>query len=245
MPPSLPSSVQAQYPGQSISFTGHSLGGAMAQVQAAATGQSAITFGAPGVAFAVDKKAADAVSDKVVNYVLPGDLIGSSGTHVGKVALLTPSGTTFMNDLAAVGVGFAVGGPFGALIAAVGLVVANHPLDNYEKALDESSSSSSSAAGGGGRPAARLTDMHACPMVTVLVPHVGGPISGPCAPNVLIGGLPAARVGDLAVCVGPPDVIAMGSTTVVINGQPCARVGDMTAHGGVIVIGMPTVLVGG
>ena len=93
-------------------------------------------------------------------------------------------------------------------------------------------------------PAARLTDMHVCPMVTVLVPHVGGPILPPGAVTVLIGGMPAARVGDMAVCVGPPDVIILGSFTVLIGGQPAARLGDMTAHGGAIVIGCPTVLIG-
>lgn len=99
-----------------------------------------------------------------------------------------------------------------------------------------------------GQPAARLTDMHVCPMVTPSVPpipHVGGPILPPCAVTVLIGGMPAARVGDMALCVGPPDVIALGSMTVLIMGQPAARMGDMTAHGGSIVIGMPTVLIGG
>lgn len=95
-----------------------------------------------------------------------------------------------------------------------------------------------------GQPAARLTDMHVCPMVTGIVPHVGGPIAGPGCPTVLIGGMPAARVGDMAVCVGPPDVIALGAFTVLIGGQPAARMGDMTAHGGAIVLGFPTVLVG-
>jgi uncharacterized Zn-binding protein involved in type VI secretion len=85
--------------------------------------------------------------------------------------------------------------------------------------------------------------MHVCPMVTVLVPHVGGPIMAPGAPTVLIGGLPAARVGDMCVCVGPPDVIALGSFTVLIGGQPAARMGDLTAHGGTIVLGEPTVLI--
>lgn len=94
-----------------------------------------------------------------------------------------------------------------------------------------------------GQPAARLTDMHVCPMVTVLVPHVGGPILAPGAPTVLIGGLPAARVGDMVTCVGPPDVIALGSFTVLIGGQPAARMGDLTAHGGTIVLGCPTVLI--
>lgn len=95
------------------------------------------------------------------------------------------------------------------------------------------------------KPAARLTDMHTCPMFNVLTPHVGGPIMPPCCPTVLIGNMPAARVGDMAACAGPPDVIVQGSTTVLIGGQPAARMGDMTAHGGFIVMGLPTVLIGG
>lgn len=93
-------------------------------------------------------------------------------------------------------------------------------------------------------PAARLTDMHACPMVTGVVPHVGGPIVAPGAPTVLVGGLPAARLGDSAVCVGPPDVIVTGVPTILIVGQQAARLTDSTAHGGVIVAGLPTVLYG-
>jgi uncharacterized Zn-binding protein involved in type VI secretion len=81
-------------------------------------------------------------------------------------------------------------------------------------------------------------------MVTVLVPHVGGPILPPGGIPVLIGGMPAARVGDMCVCVSPvPDVIALGSFTVLIRGQPAARMGDMTAHGGLIAVGCPTVLI--
>jgi uncharacterized Zn-binding protein involved in type VI secretion len=95
-----------------------------------------------------------------------------------------------------------------------------------------------------GQPAARLTDMHVCPMTTGPVPHVGGPITGPGAPTVLIGGMPAARVGDLVTCVGPPDTIAAGCFTVLIGGQPAARMGDSCAHGGTVVIGCPTVLIG-
>ena len=95
-----------------------------------------------------------------------------------------------------------------------------------------------------GLPAARLTDMHTCPMVTGVVPHVGGPISGPGAPTVLIGGLPAARATDMAVCTGPPDTLIPGSATVLIGGMPAARMGDATGHGGVIVLGCPTVLIG-
>ncbi len=96
-----------------------------------------------------------------------------------------------------------------------------------------------------GKPAARITDMHTCPMVTGSVPHVGGPVLPPGEPTVLIGGMPAARVGDMAVCTGPPDSIAMGSATVLIGGMPAARLGDITAHGGTIVAGCPTVLIGG
>ena len=92
-------------------------------------------------------------------------------------------------------------------------------------------------------PAARISDMHVCPMFTGPVPHVGGPILPPGAVTVLIGGLPAARVSDMCVCVGPPDVIAMGSTKVLIGGLPAARMGDMTAHGGTIVLGCFTVMI--
>jgi Uncharacterized conserved protein len=93
--------------------------------------------------------------------------------------------------------------------------------------------------------AARMTDMHTCPLFNGPVPHVGGPITGPCVTNVLIGSLPASVVGDLLVCVGPPDSIVKGSTSVLIGGRPAARQGDMTAHGGVVVMGFPTVLIGG
>jgi uncharacterized Zn-binding protein involved in type VI secretion len=92
-------------------------------------------------------------------------------------------------------------------------------------------------------PAARVSDMHTCPMSDGPKPHVGGPILPPGAPTVLIAGLPAARVGDMATCVGPPDAIAMGSTKVMISGKPAARMGDQTVHGGVIVAGAPTVMI--
>jgi uncharacterized Zn-binding protein involved in type VI secretion len=95
-----------------------------------------------------------------------------------------------------------------------------------------------------GMPAARVTDMHVCPMVTGVVPHVGGPILPPCAPTVLTGGLPQARVTDLLTCVGPPDIIALGSFTVIVSGMLAARIGDMTAHGGTIILGDFTVLIG-
>lgn len=95
-----------------------------------------------------------------------------------------------------------------------------------------------------GQPAARLTDMHTCPMVTGTVPHVGGPIVGPGAVTVMVGGLVVAKVGDQCTCVGPPDTIVKGSTTVLAGGAPVARMGDMTAHGGVIVVGAMNVLIG-
>jgi uncharacterized Zn-binding protein involved in type VI secretion len=94
-------------------------------------------------------------------------------------------------------------------------------------------------------PAARVTDMHVCPMFNGPVPHVGGPILPPGCPTVLIGNMPAARVTDMATCVGPPDTIIMGSTTVLIGNMPAARMGDSCAHGGVIVMGYPLVMIGG
>ena len=96
-------------------------------------------------------------------------------------------------------------------------------------------------------PVARLGDMHTCPMVTPgtpPVPHVGGPVLPACCPTVLIGMMPAARVGDMCTCVGPPDAIAMGSMTVMIGYMPAARIGDPTVHGGAIVMGYPTVMIG-
>ena len=94
-------------------------------------------------------------------------------------------------------------------------------------------------------PAARVNDMHVCPMVNPGgAPHVGGPILPPGEPTVLIAGMPAARVGDMATCSGPPDSIVVGSGTVLIGGMPAARMGDSTAHGGTIVAGEPTVLIG-
>lgn len=95
-----------------------------------------------------------------------------------------------------------------------------------------------------GQPAARVTDPHVCPMVTVLVPHVGGPILPPGAPTVMIANMPAANVGSMCTCVGPPAPIVMGSMTVMIGGKPAARMGDPTGHGGTIIMGCPTVLIG-
>jgi uncharacterized Zn-binding protein involved in type VI secretion len=95
-----------------------------------------------------------------------------------------------------------------------------------------------------GFPAARVTDMHVCPMVTGVVPHVGGPIIPPGCPTVLIGEMPAARMGDMLTCVGPPDTIMKGSPTVLIGGQPAARMLDTCEHGGMIILGCFTVLIG-
>jgi uncharacterized Zn-binding protein involved in type VI secretion len=95
-----------------------------------------------------------------------------------------------------------------------------------------------------GQPAARVGDMHICPMITGLVPHVGGPILPPGAPKVFIGGVPAATATSMCTCTGPPDMIAGGSATVMIGGLPAARMGDTTIHGGTIVIGSPTVMIG-
>ena len=96
-----------------------------------------------------------------------------------------------------------------------------------------------------GQPASRITDMHVCPMVTGVVPHVGGPILPPGAVTVLIGSLPAAKLGDMCTCVGPPDTIIKGSMTCLISNMPAARMGDQTVHGGTIVLGLPTCLIGG
>lgn len=97
------------------------------------------------------------------------------------------------------------------------------------------------------QPAARMSDMHLCPMQTpapIPIPHVGGPIL-PLPSTVLIGSIPAATVGQMCLCVGAPDSIVKGSITVLINQKPAARMGDLTAHGGTIIMGLPTVLIGG
>jgi uncharacterized Zn-binding protein involved in type VI secretion len=95
-----------------------------------------------------------------------------------------------------------------------------------------------------GMPASRITDMHVCPMVTGIIPHVGGPIIMGL-PTVITGMMPQARVTSTCVCVGPPDIIVKGSATVLVGSLPAARIGDLTAQGGVIVLGFPTVLMGG
>lgn len=98
-------------------------------------------------------------------------------------------------------------------------------------------------------PGARIADAHVCPMVTpagpVPVPHVGGPVIGPGVPTVMVGGMAASVVGDTCTCVGPPDSLMMGSSTVMIGGKPAVRVGDVSAHGGSVTVGCPTVMIGG
>ena len=96
-------------------------------------------------------------------------------------------------------------------------------------------------------PAATVGSMHVCPMLnpgTPPPPHVGGPVSGPGVSTVLIGGKPATVMGDMCTCIGPPDVIVQGEATVLIGGKPAATIGSMTAHGGSITAGDPTVLIG-
>lgn len=95
-----------------------------------------------------------------------------------------------------------------------------------------------------GKPVATIGSMHVCPMCSGTVPHVGGPIVGPGSPNVLINGKPAAIIGDICTCAAVPDTIVQGNPTVLINGKPVACVGDMTAHGGTITSGEPTVIIG-
>ena len=93
--------------------------------------------------------------------------------------------------------------------------------------------------------AARVGDFHVCPMFTGVIPHIGGPVIPPGTITVLIGGMPAACMGDMCTCIGPPDSIILGSTSVLIGGKPAARMGDSTAHGGIVLLGCPTVMIGG
>lgn len=93
--------------------------------------------------------------------------------------------------------------------------------------------------------AARVGDMHSCPMMNGNTPHVGGPVLPPGTVTVMIAGTPAAKVGDMLTCTGPPDTIVKGSATVMIGGMPAARQGDSTAHGGTITAGCATVMIGG
>lgn len=93
------------------------------------------------------------------------------------------------------------------------------------------------------KPAAFLGSLHVCPQVTGVVPHVGGPAMG-MAVMVMVGGPVAVNTNNISVCVGPPDKVAMASTTVMAQGKPMARMGDLCGHGGSIVLGMPTIIVG-
>ncbi|WP_167561774.1 lipase family protein [Bosea lupini] len=188
--------VQMENPESQVNFTGHSLGGAEAQVQAARLdmGSKAITFAAPGVQFAVTNDEAAAAQAHVVNFVVPGDPVPLRGDHIGKVVTLTPSRETRLRNIAAIAVGNLIGGPLGLLLAALS-IAATHRLGDYVSALEaaglgapagstRAGAGGGSRGGGGGRPAARLLDptMHGPPLT---------PGSG--SPNVLIGGKPAWR----------------------------------------------------
>lgn len=95
------------------------------------------------------------------------------------------------------------------------------------------------------KPAARVTDRHSCPAVLGGIAHVGGRVTGPGCPTVIIAGQPAARMGDLASCTGAVARIVAGSASVRIGGRPAARQGDATEHGGALIGGSATVLIGG
>lgn len=233
------------YPESPITFAGHSLGGGHAQVQAAGMpGTEAVTFAAPGVAFAVEEDARQLAADRITNYVLPGDPVTRSGQHVGEVISLHTPGST-LKTAASLALGMVVGGPLGILASVAALAAFHHPLGSYQAALGGGTGAASApSAPGAGRPAARMGDMHVCPLVTATVPHVGGPIAGPSAPTVLVSGLPAAVLGDLVTCAGPPDALVLSSVTVLVTGRPLVRMGDTTAHGGSVVAGAFTVLVG-
>lgn len=125
--------------------------------------------------------------------------------------------------------------------------MAEEELTEEEQAQADAQAAFEAALPAPGAPlmAARVGDLHVCPMVDVLNPHVGGPINPPGAATVLIGGMPAATMGGMATCNGPPDSIVKGSSSVFICKQPAARLGDSTSHGGVISVGCPTVFIGG
>ena len=237
--------------GYTASYTGHSLGGGEAQVQAAVLGGRATTFDAPGVKFAVSQdQAADAAS-RVTNYVWHGDLVGHFGDHIGGLVEVGDPSADIGNMAKSVGLSLLVGnvlGPIGALAGLLFYVAGEHSLDNFDSWFadnppDGATGPSAGPMSGMGMPAARITDMHLCPLFDGLVPHVGGPVVMG-SPDVITSGMPQARVGDMLVCMGPPDVVAVGSPTVLVNGLPAARLGDMTVHGGVIIMGVPTTWIG-
>lgn len=124
--------------------------------------------------------------------------------------------------------------------------MAQEPTDEEKAAMKDAEAAFQAAMPPAGAPlmAARVGDNHICPMVDGVKPHGGGPI-GQGVMNVLIGNQPAATVTSVCACAGPPDAIVKGSKTVLIGGMPAARMLDQTAHGGVIVQGLPTVIIGG
>jgi hypothetical protein len=222
-------SVQADHPGQPISFTGHSLGGAEAQVQAASTGQKAVTFGAPGVAFAVPASQAAAASKNVVNYVLPGDMVGASGTHIGQVVVALPSGGTLIKDaltLAAAAAAATLWGPLAILVAALGLTASNHPLGNYIKALGGGGSAGGSGGGGGVQQVCNGA-MMACSFgmapatLTVLPIKMVNAVSP--AANIM-DYVPMMNIGTFGMCMSlaNPEVAAATAAAMgVLTPMPC------------------------
>ena len=237
--------VNRKFPDSKISFTGHSKGGAEAEYAAGAfdQGSQAVTFASPGAAFALSKSDIAKSRDFIKNYSLPGDWVPTVGNHVGSDIKLDPTGSQSIKNFI-FNTALPVLGPLGWLIGKVLDAALIHPMGNYLDAMIACGMNGISGGGGGGMPQARILDMHTCPMVTGLVPHVGGLLAmGEF--TVFVGNLPAGRITDTAICVGPPDMIAMGSGTVYIGNLPAARMGDMTVHGGVITVGCPTVLTGG
>lgn len=236
----LAAAVKGKYPGAKITLTGHSKGAAEAEFAAGVLdrGMGAVTFASPGAAFVLSPKQIAAARPFIRNYSLTGDWVPTVGRHVGSDALLDPTMSQAVKSAVFNILLPAALGPLGWLVGKILDAAFIHPMANYLGAMMQN------PAFGGGPLQARVTDMHVCPMVTGLVPHVGGPITAGC-PTVFVGMLAAARILDAATCAGPPDAIAKGSATVFIGGMSAARLGDMTAHGGVITTGMPTVFTGG
>jgi hypothetical protein len=249
--------VRDKFPNVPVSYTGHSLGGAEAQFQAANSGGSAVTFGAPGAAFAV--KSTNGA--KVTNYVLPGDIVGMRGNHVGAAPYITPSLATLGKDVVSLGIAGLAGPLLGPLIAAAGLAYSNHPLANYAAALKSADDDSSSPSGGGGPlqviNATNLIVCTGCPVPLPLtvtsqpnvecqsqlcatiadcIPIVNVPIFGPC----LFTPAPPSPSGGPCIPkpVGP---WSPGSPTTTYDGIPALRETDtlQCAMGGRISVIFP------
>jgi uncharacterized Zn-binding protein involved in type VI secretion len=231
-----------------MSFTGHSLGGGEAQVQAARLDQGAraTTFGAPGTAFAVTDAQAQAADGLVTNYAMPGDPVAAHGQHIGDRVVLSPSGSTIVKNLAVLAATAAVAfvAPVLApLVAILGLAGANHPMGNYIAALPSLSLPSITLPN---IPLPSLPRMQARMLDPLLCPSCGAGLIKFGMPNVLVMGQPAARMGDPTLCLEiVPGFVTLGSMTVTIGGQPAARLLDVAGHGGAITFGALTVHTGG